>query len=87
MSKSSGTNANAIHEIPQDASYEDLVRHLEQSVSRLESGELSLEDAVVEYEFGMQIIERCNHLLDTAELRVTELSDRARESTPEPDNE
>ncbi|MEX2426494.1 MAG: exodeoxyribonuclease VII small subunit [Thermomicrobiaceae bacterium] len=69
--------------ISEDASYEELVRQLEQSVDRLESGELSLEDAVLEYEFGMQIIQRCNHMLDTAELRVTELSTRAQQSEAE----
>lgn len=70
-------------ELPENASYEDLVRELEASVSRLESGELSLEDAVLEYEFGMAIIERCNTLLDTAELRVTELAIRAQKADPD----
>ncbi len=68
-------------EIPEDASYEQLVRELEASVARLEGGELSLEDAVLEYEYGMTIIERCNQMLDRAELRVTELSMRAQQST------
>ncbi len=68
-------------EIPEDASYEQLVRELEASVARLEGGELSLEEAVLEYEYGMTIIERCNQMLDRAELRVTELSMRAQQST------
>jgi exodeoxyribonuclease VII small subunit len=68
-------------EIPEDAAYEVLVRELEASVARLEGGELSLEDAVLEYEYGMTIIERCNQLLDRAELRVTELSQRAQQSS------
>jgi exodeoxyribonuclease VII small subunit len=63
-------------EIPSDASYEELVNHLEKSIERLESGDLSLEEAVHEYEFGMHVIQRCNEMLDTAELRVTELSSR-----------
>jgi exodeoxyribonuclease VII small subunit len=67
-------------EVPEDATYEDLVRLLEQSVARLETGELNLEDAVLEYEFGMHVIERCNHMLDRAELRVTELSVRAQQA-------
>lgn len=75
MSNESGLPAE--REIPGDASYEELVEHLEITVSRLESGELSLEDAVREYEFGMHVIQRCNEMLDKAELRVTELSTRA----------
>jgi exodeoxyribonuclease VII small subunit len=70
-------------EIPEDASYEVLVGELEASTARLEAGELSLEDAVTEYEFGMHLIERCNQMLDRAELRVTELSLRAQQAESE----
>jgi exodeoxyribonuclease VII small subunit len=63
-------------EIPSDTSYEELVLQLEKSIERLESGDLSLEEAVHEYEFGMHVIQRCNEMLDEAELRVTELSSR-----------
>jgi exodeoxyribonuclease VII small subunit len=70
-------------EVAEDASYEDLVRELEASVARLETGDLTLEDAVLEYEFGMHIIERCNQMLDKAELRVTELSLRAQQTGTE----
>ena len=66
-------------EIPDDASYEELVRRLEESVTRLETGQLSLEDAVLEYEYGMTLIQRCNQMLDQAELRVTELSERTQD--------
>ena len=76
-------NESAHREIPEDASYEQLVRELEASVSRLEGSDLSLEDAVLEYEFGMTIIERCNQMLDRAELRVTELSQRAQQAAEE----
>jgi exodeoxyribonuclease VII small subunit len=69
--------------LPQDASYEDLVSELEASVTRLENGELTLEDAVLEYEFGMHVIEQCSKMLDSAELRVTELSLRAQQSDDE----
>ena len=75
--------SNVNQDIPDDASYETLVQELEASVARLESGDLSLEDAVLEYEFGMTIIERCNRLLDRAELRVTELSLRAQQTETE----
>jgi exodeoxyribonuclease VII small subunit len=63
--------------LPEESSYEDLVQMLETSVARLETGQLDLEDALLEYEFGMRIIERCNQMLDQAELRITELSQGA----------
>jgi exodeoxyribonuclease VII small subunit len=73
MSKRNKTNEWSI---PEDASYETLVGLLEQSVERLESGELTLEASVREYEYGMELIARCNELLDRAELRVSELAER-----------
>jgi exodeoxyribonuclease VII small subunit len=63
--------------VPENASYEELVRELEASVARLEAGDLPLEEAVLEYEFGMKIITECNAMLDRAELRVTELAEGA----------
>jgi exodeoxyribonuclease VII small subunit len=81
--KKSNDQAAIKRELPEDASYEDLVRELEASIVRLENGELALEDAVLEYEYGMALIEQCNKLLDAAELRVTELSLRAQQSEAE----
>lgn len=75
------------HTLPEDATYEDLVKRLEDSVLRLESGELSLEQALLEYEFGMKIIEQCNDMLDKAEIRVTELSSRVPQTTSNEDLE
>lgn len=70
--------------IPENASYEELVRQLEASVARLETGELSLEDAVLEYEFGMKVIEQCNSMLDRAELRITELAEKSSNTIQDP---
>ena len=58
-------------------SYEALVERLEETVQRLESGALTLEDAVEAYESGMQLVQQCNDLLDKAELRVTELAEES----------
>lgn len=80
---SNGATTGSEQQLPEDASYEDLVKRLEESVVRLESGELTLEQALLEYEFGMQVIERCNDMLDKAEIRVTELSSRV----PHTDND
>lgn len=72
------TNQNdPARSLPKNPSYEELVQALEASVVRLEAGELSLEEAVVEYEFGMKVIEQCNAMLDRAELRITDLAEKA----------
>ncbi len=54
-------------------SYEVLLQRLQEVVARLETGELPLAEAVALYEEGVGLAARCQHLLDTAELRVQQL--------------
>ena len=54
----------------QQPNYEDLYTQLEASVARLEAGDLPLEEALREYERGVMLSAQCQHLLDTAELRI-----------------
>ncbi len=62
---------NAIHELSFEAAYAEL----EAIIARLESGELTLDDSVSLFERGRQLAERCQTLLDQAELRVSRLAD------------
>lgn len=65
-----------------ETTYEELVAQLEEVVSRLETGGLPLEEAVAEYERGVELVRRCNDLLDHTELQIVDLSsDIARPST------
>lgn len=74
-------------EIPADAGYEALVAMLESVVEQLETGDLPLEQALAAYERGVELVRRCNTLLDGAELRVTELSsDLTQRTAPSPDD-
>jgi len=57
-----------------ELSFEDLSRQLEDVLALLERGDLPLEAALSAYENGVNLVRRCNELLDRAELRVTELS-------------
>jgi exodeoxyribonuclease VII small subunit len=57
-----------------EPTYDELVAQLEEVVSRLERGGLPLEEAVAEYERGVELVRRCNDLLDRTELRIIELS-------------
>jgi len=50
-------------------------------VERLESGELSLEDALRAYERGVALVGACNARLQAAELRIRELRADARGMT------
>lgn len=55
-------------------SYEALYTQLQQVVARLEQGELPLDETLRLYEQGVRLAAACQQLLDTAELRVRELS-------------
>lgn len=54
----------------QPASFETSLRELEQIVTRLESGELPLEDALNEFERGVQLARQSQKKLQQAEQRV-----------------
>lgn len=55
--------------------FEEAYRHLEDTVSRLEQGELSLTDAERLYREGMELAGRCQELLTETELRITQIGD------------
>jgi len=55
--------------------FEELFQRLEQAVAKLEEGGLPLEEALAVYEEGMRLAQRCQEMLDQAELRVTRLQE------------
>ena len=54
-------------------SFEELYKLLEEKVSLLEQGGLSLDDSLAAYEEAVTYAQRCQQLLDRAELRITRL--------------
>jgi exodeoxyribonuclease VII small subunit len=66
-------------------SFESALRALEQSVARLESGELTLEESLACFEQGVKSAARCREVLRTVETRVELLlRDREGNLTVEP---
>ncbi len=55
-------------------SFEAALQQLEQTVSQLESGRLSLEEALALYERGQQLAAHCARQLETARLKVEMLA-------------
>ncbi len=55
---------------PQPASFETALGELEQIVNRLESGDLPLEEALNEFERGIQLARQGQQQLQQAEQRV-----------------
>ena len=57
-------------------SFEDLYRELEDTVRKLESGDLPLAESLALFERSTKLAEQCNALLDGAELRVRLVAQR-----------
>jgi exodeoxyribonuclease VII small subunit len=62
--------------MPNEQSFEVLCRELEDTVRKLEAGDLPLSETLALFERGTQLAEQCNALLDDAELRVRQLTAR-----------
>lgn len=55
------------------ANFEEAFSKLEDTVRKLETGPLSLDDSTHLFEEGMSLAKRCNELLSATELKVTRL--------------
>lgn len=55
---------------PPEPGFDQILTRLREVVSRLESGDLTLEQSLQIYEEGVQLARRGQHLLATAERRV-----------------
>ena len=64
--------------------FEELYRQLEEQVARLEQGGLSLDDSLAAYEEAVLLAQRCQQMLDEAELKITTLRDNFGVAEPPP---
>lgn len=62
-------------------SFEQAFDELQEVISKLESGDLTLEESVEVYERGKALSEYCQKLLNDAELKVNQL-DESDDITP-----
>ena len=56
-----------------ELSFEEAMDNLEEIVSKLEKGELTLDESVENFKKGMELSTYCNELLDKAEKSITVL--------------
>jgi exodeoxyribonuclease VII small subunit len=57
-----------------DLSFEAALAELEETVSRLEAGDLSLEESLALFERGQLLAAHCHQQLENATLRVEQLT-------------
>ncbi len=53
--------------------FEESIKRLDEIVSMLESGDVSLEESIKLFEEGTKLSAKCTELLDSAELKVTQM--------------
>ncbi len=59
---------------PAKLSFEDALKELEDIVSKLEGGQVSLEQSIAFYERGEKLKQRCEALLKDAEMRIEKIT-------------
>ena len=57
-----------------DLTFEAALRQLEETVARLEVGDLTLEEALELYEIGQRLAQYCNLKLESADLKLEQLT-------------
>jgi exodeoxyribonuclease VII small subunit len=55
-------------------SFEQALKKLTDIVTKIESGQISLEQSLSQYEEGMELIKRCREILEKAEKKIEEIS-------------
>ena len=63
--------------------FEEGLKKLEELVTQLDDGDLSLEESISYYEIGIKLKSHCEKLLKTAELKILKVSDKEKIVTDE----
>ncbi len=69
---------------PEGPSFEQAIEQLTQIVSRIEQGQVPLQESLEQYEKGMKLIQYCRGILQDAEKRIEEISTAAPASAERP---
>ncbi len=54
----------------EEKKFEDELKELEETVARIDSGELSLEESIKAFEHGVALVRSLNHKLDEVEKKI-----------------
>lgn len=63
----------SITTLVEEGAFEETLSALELVVEHLERGRLTMDQSIAWYEAGLRLMRRCSHLLEQAELRISEL--------------
>lgn len=83
--KDSAPNEHSAHDQASPlAEFEGTMAELEAIVEKLETGDISLEESLTQFEQGIAMIKKCQSALAHAELRVDQLLESDGEHTASP---
>lgn len=68
--------------VPETLSFEDALKELEEIVTTLERGDISLDEAIAAYEKGNLLKQHCQKRLEEARLKVEKIDVPANASAP-----
>lgn len=74
MSKNNKTPADGPTDDTAPINFEKAMAELEQLVTQMEEGDLSLDDSLQAFERGIKLTRQCQHALSQTELRVKTLT-------------
>jgi exodeoxyribonuclease VII small subunit len=59
--------------------FEQAIKKLTDIVSKIEQGQISLEQSLAQYEQGMELIKHCRAILQKAEKKIEEIAKQEKE--------
>ncbi len=59
---------------PNPESFESSIEEVESIIRRIEAGEVGLEESIVQYERGVNLLKQCRGVLERVEQRVHDLT-------------
>jgi exodeoxyribonuclease VII small subunit len=68
-------------------SFEEAIKELTSIVSKIEQGQIPLQDSLEQYERGMALIKHCRTILQKAEKRIEKISELEEKSQEQKDIE
>lgn len=57
-------------------SYEEAFEKMNYALMKLEDGNISLDNSLDLYEYGIKLYKRMNHILDNADIKITEIKEK-----------
>lgn len=83
MAKAGRDQSNRASSDTEALTFEQALAEVESIIERIEAGEIGLEDALLQYERGVALVNHCRGKLDRAQQKVEDLTRRLEQTDDE----